>query len=73
MMDEQEIRLKRINELAKKEREAGLSEAEKEEQARLREEYRVAFREGLRGMLDNTYIQYPDGTKKKLTNKQTGK
>ena len=65
MMDQNE-RLVRINELARKERESGLTDAEKEEQAALREEYRIAFREGRRGRLENTYLLRPDGTKEKL-------
>ena len=64
-MDQNE-RLERINELARKERETGLTEQEKKEQAVLREEYRIAFREGLRGRLENTYLLRPDGTREKL-------
>ena len=64
-MDQNE-RLERINELARKERETGLTEQEKEEQTVLREEYRIAFREGLRGRLENTYLLRPDGTREKL-------
>ncbi len=56
----------RINELARKEKAEGLSEAEKEEQAKLRKEYITAYRASLRGILENTYIQRPDGTKEKL-------
>ena len=67
-MDQNE-RLKRLNELAGKERETGLTEDEKKEQAALREEYRVAFRESLRGRLENTYLVRPDGTKEKLRRK----
>lgn len=66
----QEERLVRINELAKKEREEGLTPQETEERAELREEYRLVFRAAFRGILDNTYIQQPDGTKEKLKPKQ---
>lgn len=69
-MTEQEERLQRINALAAKERETGLTVEEKEEQARLREEYRLAFRAAFRGVLDNTYIQTPDGKKTKLEKKK---
>lgn len=62
----QDERLVRINELARKERASGLTAEEKKEQAQLREEYRLAFREGLRGRLENTYLLRPDGTKEKL-------
>ena len=58
--------LKRINELANKEKTAGLTPEEKEEQAVLRKEYIVKYRAMLRGILDNTYIKRPDGTKEKL-------
>lgn len=66
----QEERLKKINALAAKERESGLSAGEKAEQARLREEYRIAFRASFRGILDNTYVQTPDGVKHKIGKKQ---
>lgn len=59
-------KMDRINFLARKKKEQGLTEEELSEQARLREEYIVEYRASLRGILDNTYIQYPDGTKKKV-------
>lgn len=65
----QEERLVRINELAKKEREGGLTPEETAERAELREEYRLAFRAAFRGILDNTYIQQPDGSREKLKHK----
>ena len=58
-------KLDRINFLAKKSREGELTSEEKAEQKLLREEYVAEFRASLRGTLDNTYIQYPDGTKRK--------
>ena len=60
----------RINELARKKKTVGLTEAELQEQAELRAEYLRDFREGLRQQLDNTYIQYEDGRKEKLTSKK---
>lgn len=57
------MNLQRINELAKKQREQGLTEEEKQEQALLRQEYIVAFRESLRGQLDSTYVLDKDGNK----------
>ena len=68
--DEQLRRLERLNELANREK-AGetLSDAEKREQATLREEYRLAFRAAFRGVLENTYIQQPDGTRRRLKRK----
>ena len=45
--------IERINALAKKEKEAGLTEAEKELQAELREEYLRLFKEGFKQRLEN--------------------
>ena len=57
----------RINELARKSKtEEGLTPEEKEEQARLREEYIIDFRKSMGLILDNTVIEYPDGTRKSL-------
>ena len=58
--------IKRINELAKKAKTEGLTEEEKAEQAMLRAEYIKEYRAMLRGILDNTVIQRPDGTREKL-------
>lgn len=58
--------LDRINELARKQKAEGLTPEEKKEQATLREEYIVEYRAMLRGILDNTYVQRPDGTREKL-------
>ena len=60
----------RINELARKKKTVGLTAAEIEEQAALRAEYLKDFREGFRQQLDNTYIQYEDGRREKLTAKK---
>ena len=60
----------RINELARKKKTVGLTEAELQEQASLRAQYLKDFREGFRQQLDNTYIQYQDGHKEKLTQKR---
>ena len=67
-MDKKKI--DRINELARKQKTPeGLTPKEKAEQASLREEYIAGFRASMRGILDNTYIQYQDGTKKKVEKK----
>ena len=58
--------LERINELANAAKVRELTDEEKKEQAALREEYRIQFRASLRGILDNTVIVRPDGTKEKL-------
>lgn len=59
-MDEKTI--ERINELARKSKAEGLTDAELREQALLRKQYIEAFRRNLRGQLDNIDIQEPDGT-----------
>ena len=59
-MNEQQI--KRINELYRKSKTEGLTEAEKKEQKILRQEYIDAFRRNLRSQLDNIDIQEEDGT-----------
>ncbi len=57
----------RINELARKSKtEEGLTPEEKAEQKQLREEYIIEFRKSMGMMLDNTVIQYPDGSRKSL-------
>lgn len=63
-------KIERINQLAKKSREAELTEEERLEQRKLREEYIASFRENLRGILDNTVIKRPDGTKERLSKKK---
>lgn len=59
----------RINELAKKSREEGLSEAEKQEQAKLRAEYVAGFRTSLTDILENTSVMDKDGNKTALKKK----
>lgn len=60
----------RINELARKKRTVGLTQAEVEEQARLREEYLRDFRAGMENMLKGVKLQRPDGTLEPLTKKR---
>ena len=59
-------KLDRINALAKKSREEGLTEEEKLEQKKLREEYIAEFRASFGGILSNTVVQYPDGSRRSL-------
>lgn len=54
--------IKRINELYRKSQAEGLTESEQAEQKQLRQEYVAAFRNNLRGTLDNLKIQNPDGS-----------
>lgn len=61
--------LKRINELAKKSREEGLNEEEKQEQAELRKQYIAKWRQGLENTLSNVYIMDEKGNKKKVEKK----
>lgn len=60
----------RINQLAKKSRTPeGLTEAEKEEQAKLRQEYIKGFRSSLQAQLDNIDIVDEKGNKTPLKKK----
>ena len=56
----------RINELAKKAKTEGLTPEETVERDKLRRIYIDNVQASLTGQLDNTYIVYPDGTKKKV-------
>lgn len=66
-MDQKKI--DRINELARKSKAQGLSEEEKAEQKELRREYIEAYKASLVGILENTYIQNPDGSRIKVKRK----
>ena len=66
---EMEKLIARINELARKAKTEGLTDAEIAERDLLRKEYLAAFRAGLTAQLENTYIVRPDGTKEKLKKK----
>ena len=57
-----EEKIQRINELARKSKAEGLTPAEKEEQAKLRQEYIATIRMNLRGQLDNISIKEEDGS-----------
>ena len=58
--------IRRINELARKAKTEGLTEAETKERNVLRQQYIASVRKNLTAQLDNTYIVEPDGTKHKL-------
>ncbi|MCI8843526.1 MAG: DUF896 domain-containing protein [Oscillospiraceae bacterium] len=62
----EQSRIDRINELARKAKTEGLTEAETAERDRLRKEYVAAVRANLTAQLDNTYVQDPQGRKRKL-------
>jgi len=59
----------RINALAKKNKEEGLTAEELVERDKLRRIYIDSVKANLVGQLENTTILYPDGTKKKVTHK----
>lgn len=61
--------INRINELARKSKESGLSDEEKKEQAGLRKLYIDSFKESLTSQLDNTYIVDEHGNKRKVKRK----
>ena len=64
-MNQQQI--DRINALARKAKTPeGLTAEETSERDALRREYVDAFKASLTAQLDNTVIQYPDGTRKRL-------
>lgn len=65
-------RIDRINELYHKSQATGLTEEEKEEQARLRREYIAAIRGSLRSNLNNISIQEKDGSVTDLGKKHGG-
>lgn len=63
----EKVKIDRINELAHKE---SLTDEEKEEQKKLRQEYVDEYKRSLRAQLDNTYIVDENGCKKKLEKKK---
>ncbi len=65
-------KIARINELAKKAKAEGLTEAEQAEQKALRAEYIAGFRASLKSQLDNTVVLNPDGTSYRLRQKKGG-
>lgn len=62
-----EDKIKRINELARKQKAEGLTDDEKAEQAELRKEYIEAYKKSLIAQLENTYVVDEKGNKQKLT------
>lgn len=66
-MDQKKI--DRINELARKAKAEGLTEAEAVERAALRREYIDSVVGNLKGHLDNTYYVDEQGNKEKLKKK----
>ena len=62
--------ISRINELAKKSREIGLTPEDKEEQHELRKQYILAYRRSLTAALDNIVIE-KDGKEIPLSKKES--
>ena len=63
-------KIQRINDLSRKSKTPeGLTEAEKQEQQALRQEYLADFRRSFQNQLDHITIQEPDGTRHKLAPK----
>ena len=62
-------KINRINELYRRSKAEGLTEAEKKEQAELRREYVESVRMNLRSQLNNIDVKNPDGSIVKLGEK----
>lgn len=62
-------KLARINELARIAKERELTAEELQERDLLRKEYIAEWRRGAIELLENTYVQTPDGKKHKLQRK----
>lgn len=61
MMSKKDLNIDRINELAKKKKEKGLTEDEAKEQSKLRKQYLDSFRKGFKQQLENTKVIDPEG------------
>ncbi len=64
-----ELKIARINELYHKSQGEGLTEEEKAEQQKLRQEYIAAIRQNMRGTLNNISLLNPDGSVTDLAKK----
>jgi len=65
----EQMKLDRINELAKKAKAEGLTEAEAAEQKALRAEYIAAYRRSLRAQLENMVLVDENGNERPLKKK----
>ena len=66
----EQSKIDRINELAHVAKERALTEEELAERDALRKEYIAAWRESTVAVLENTYIQTPDGKRHKLKKRE---
>ena len=64
-----DFNLDRINQLARLSKQRELTDVEKNEQQKLRNEYIAAYRASLRAHLDNIVVVEKDGTHTKITPK----
>ncbi len=62
-------KLDRINELARAAKTRELTDEEKAEQKALRDEYIREFRASMRGILNNTTVVSPDGSREHLSDR----
>ncbi len=60
-MSKEDLNIDRINELAKKKKEKGLTDAEAKEQSKLRKQYLDSFRKGFKQQIENTKVIDPEG------------
>ncbi|EHJ06825.1 DUF896 domain-containing protein [Staphylococcus simiae] len=60
-MSENDLNIDRINELARKKKEQGLTEEEAKEQSKLRKAYLDSFRKGFKQQIENTKVIDPEG------------
>ncbi|NLP26450.1 MAG: DUF896 domain-containing protein [Clostridiales bacterium] len=63
-------KIDRINELSRKSKTIGLNDVEKEEQAKLRQEYRDSFKRNLISTLESCVIVDEQGNRKKVRAKE---
>lgn len=66
-------KIERINFLARKAKEEGLTDEEKTEQQALRSEYRAGFRQNFMSQLNSTYYIDPKGNRVKVTDRSSEK
>ena len=60
-MSKENLNIDRINELARKKKEHGLTNEEAKEQTKLRRQYLEEFREGFEQQIENTKVIDPEG------------
>ena len=66
----EQAKIDRINELAALKKQRPLTEAEAAEQAELRAAYLAEFRARMRGTLDRTVIERPDGSRERVEDRK---